>query len=163
MMTEPQAEAAPTLQIDYVASVQAETNEAIAELRELYRLVGMFAFYQYKARDTLADQLTNQLKGWCLSQELPDAGVDGRMEKPDFERLLRQIAEARGVASVDDALNVLHVNGLHDKWLRVAREKNFDLGDRPVSLFELGLAWALKFGGPVVQGRWQRAKPYQVS
>jgi len=82
---------------DYrTSSVQVETNEAIAELRELYRLVRMFAFYQYKARDTLGDQLTNQLKGWCVSQDLPDAGVDWRMQKPDFERFLRQIAEARG-------------------------------------------------------------------
>jgi hypothetical protein len=110
MITEPQAEDTATLQVDPVASVQVETNEAIAELRELYRLVRMFAFYQYKARDTLGDQLTNQLKGWCVSQDLPDAGVDWRMQKPDFERFLRQIAEARGVASVDEALNVRHVN-----------------------------------------------------
>jgi hypothetical protein len=151
------------LQVDYSASVQVETNEAIAELRELYRLVRMFAFYQYKARNTLADQLTNQLRGWCLSQDLPDAGVDGRMQKPDFERLLRQIAEARGVVSVDEALDVLHVNQLHDKWLRLAHQKDYDLGDRPGTLFELGLAWALKFGGPVVQGRWKRAKPYQAA
>jgi hypothetical protein len=123
----------------------------------------MFAFYQYKVRNTLADQLTNQLKGWCASQELPDAGVDWRMQKPDFERFLRQIAEVRGVASVDEALDVLHVNELHDKYLRLAREKNFDLGDRPRSLFELGLAWALKFGGPLVHRRWQRAKPYQAA
>jgi hypothetical protein len=100
-----------------------ETNEAIAELRELYRLVRMFPFDQYKARNTLADQLTSQLKGWCQSQDLPDAGVDWRMQKPNFERLLRQIAEARRVASVDEALNVLHVNHLHDKWLRLARER----------------------------------------
>ena len=99
--------------------VQAETSEAIAELRELYRLVRMFPFYQYKARNTLADQLTSQLKGWCQSQDLPDAGVDWRVQKPNFERLLRQIAEARKVASVDEALNVLHVNHLHDKWLRL--------------------------------------------
>jgi hypothetical protein len=163
MTTEPQAKDAATLEVDPVASVQVETNEAIAELRELYRLIRMFAFYQYKARNTLADQLTNQLKGWCVSQGLPDAGVDWRMQRPDFERFLRQIAEARGVASVDEALNVRHVNLLHDKWLRLAREKNFDLGTRPLSLFELGLAWALKFGGPVMQGRWERAKPYQAA
>ena len=143
--------------------VQAETSEAIAELRELYRLVRMFPFYQYKARNTLADQLTSQLKGWCQSQDLPDAGVDWRVQKPNFERLLRQIPEARKVASVDEALNVLHVNHLHDKWLRLARERNFDLGHRPMSLFELSLAWALKFGGPVVQDRWERAKPYQAA
>ncbi|MGA8435413.1 MAG: hypothetical protein WB713_11615 [Methyloceanibacter sp.] len=120
----------------------------------------MFPFYQYKVRNTLADQLTSQLKGWCQSQDLPNSGVDWCMQKPNFERLLRQIAEARRVASVDEALNVLHVNHLHDKWLRLARERNFDLGHRPMSVFELNLAWALKFGGPVVQDRWERAKPY---
>jgi len=146
-----------------VAVVQAETSEAIAELRELYRLLRMFPFYRYKARNTLADQLTNQLKGWCQSQEVPDTGVDWRMRKPNFERFLRRIAEARGVDSVDDALNVLHVNQLHDKWLRVARDKNFDLGTRPTSLFELNLAWALKFGGPVMRNRWESAQPYEAA
>ncbi len=151
------------LEVQASTIVQDETNEAIAELRELYRLVRMFAFYQYKARNELGDQLTNQLKGWCLSQKLPDAGVDWRMKKPDFERFLRQIAEARKVDSVDATLSVLHVNELHDKWLRIAQQKDFDLGTRPGSLFELGLAWALKFGGPLVQGRWQRVKPYQAA
>jgi hypothetical protein len=123
----------------------------------------MFPFYRYKARNTLADQLTSQLKMCCKSQELPDVGVDWRMKKPNFEHFLRQIAEARKVASVDEALDVLHVNQLHDRWLRVARENDFDLGSRPMSLFELNLAWALKFGGPIVQYRWEHAKPYQAA
>jgi hypothetical protein len=145
------------------AILQSEINEAIAELREVYRLVRMFPFYRYKARNTLADQLTNLLKGWCQSQKLPDAGVDWRMKKPNFERLLRQIAEARRVPSVDEALDVLHVNQLHERWLRVARERNFDFGSRPTSLFELNLAWALKFGGPILQYRWEQAKPYRAA
>src|SRR5690242_7217987 len=70
------------------AIVQYEINQAIAELRELYRLVRMFPFYRYKDRHTLADMLTSQLKTWCESQELPDAGVHGRMRQPDFERFL---------------------------------------------------------------------------
>lgn len=148
---------------DSRAILQVEINEAIAELRELYRIVRMFPFYRYKSRNTLADQLTGLLKTWCQSQELSDAGVDWRMKKPDFERFLRQIAEARRVPSIDEALNALHVDQLHDRWLRVAREKQFDLGSRPASLFELNLAWALKFGGPVVQDRWEHAKPYQAA
>jgi hypothetical protein len=32
-----------------------------------------------------------------------------------------------------------------------------------MSLFELNLAWVLKFGGPVVQVRWERTKPYQAA
>jgi hypothetical protein len=123
----------------------------------------MFPFYRYKARNTLAEQLTSQLKMWCRSQELPEAGVDWRMSKPNFERFLRQIAEARRVPSADEALDVLHVNQLHDKWLRVARETDFDLGSRPMSLFELNLAWALRFGGPIVQDRWAHTKPYQAA
>jgi hypothetical protein len=43
------------------AVVQDETSEAVAELREIYRLLRMFPFYQYKARNTLADQFTSQL------------------------------------------------------------------------------------------------------
>ena len=145
------------------AVVQYETSEAVAELREVYRLLRMFPFYQYKARNTLADQFTSQLKGWCQSQALPDAGVDWRMQKSNFERLLRQIVQARKVSAVDEALDLRHVNRLHDKWLGVARDKNFDLGTRPGSLFELNLAWALKFGGAVVQSRWERAGPYQAA
>ena len=143
--------------------VQDETNEAIAELRELYRLVHMFPFYRYKARKALADMLTSLLKAWCQSQELPDTGVHGRMRRLDFERFLRQIAEARGVPSVEAALDVHHVNRLHDEWLRVARERNFDLGCRPMSLFELNLAWALKAGGPIVRERWKQAQPYRAA
>ena len=150
-------------QAERSANFQSEINKAIAELRELYRLVRMFPFYRYKARNTLADQLTSQLKMCCKSQELPDVGVDWRMKKPNFEHFLRQIAEARKVASVDEALDVLHVNQLHDRWLRVARESDFDLGSRPMSLFELNLAWALKFGGPIVRDRWEHAKPYQAA
>lgn len=150
-------------QAERSANFQSEINTAIAELRELYRLVRMFPFYRYKARNTLADQLSSQLKVWCRSQELPDVGVDWRMRKPNFERLLRQIAEARRVPSVDETLDVLHVNQLHDRWLRVARERDFDLGSTPMSLFELNLAWALKFGGPIVQDRWERAKPYRAA
>ena len=145
------------------ANFQSEINQAIAELRELYRLVRMFPFYRYRGRNELGDQLTNQLKMWCQSQELPEVGVDWRMRTPNFEGFLRQIAEARRVPSVDEALDVLHVNQLHDEWLRVARERNFDLGSRPMSLFELNLAWALKFGGPIVQYRWEQAKPYQAA
>src|SRR5262249_48137390 len=121
---------------------QSEFNTAIAEARELYRVVRMFPFYRYKARNELADQVTSRLKMWCRSRNLPDVGVDWRMRKPAFERLLRQVAEARRGPSVDEALDVLHVNELHEKWLRTAREKNFDLGDRPMSLFELNLAYA---------------------
>jgi hypothetical protein len=150
-------------QAERSANFQFEINKAIAELRELYRLVRMFPFYRYKARNKLADQLTSQLKGWCQSQALPDVGVDWRMRKPNFERLLRQIVQARRVPSVDGALDVLHVNQLHETWLRVAREMDFDLGSRPMSLFELNLAWALKIGGPIVQDRWEHAKPYQAA
>jgi hypothetical protein len=123
----------------------------------------MFPFFRYKARNELADQLTGLLKTWCQSQKLPDAGVDWRMRKPTFERLLRQLAEARSAPSVDEALDVLHVNELHEKWLHTAREKDFDLGTRPMSLFELNLAWALKSGGPVLRDRWEHAKPYQAA
>jgi hypothetical protein len=142
------------------AGVQSEINQAIAELRELYRLVRMFPFWRNKARNELGDQLTGQLMMWCQGQRLPLAGVDWGMTNPNFERLLRQIVEARQVPSVDEALDVRHVNELHDRWLRIARERNFNLGSRPMSLFELNLAWALKFGSPVLKYRWEHAKPF---
>jgi hypothetical protein len=145
---------------DRSAIFQSQINEAIAELREQYRLVGMFPFWRNKARNTFADLLTDQLKTWCQSRGLSEAGVDWRMTQLDFERLLRQIVEARQVPSVDDALDVRHVNELHDKWLRIARERNFNLGSRPMSLFELNLAWALKFGTPVLKYRWEHAEPF---
>jgi hypothetical protein len=145
------------------AILQDEINQAIAELRELHRLVGMFPFYRYKDRNTLADMLTSLLKTWCESQELPDSGVHGRMRQSNFEGFLRQVAEARRAPSVDDALDVRHVDRLHDKWLHVARERNFDLGIRPMSLFELNLAWALKSGGPIMRSRWEHAKPYRAA
>ena len=70
--------------------VQAETSEAIAELRELYRLVRMFPFYQYKARNTLADQLTSQLKGCakvrtCLTRASTGA-CKSRISNASFDR-----------------------------------------------------------------------------
>src|SRR5262249_5692101 len=33
---------------------------------------------------------------------------------------------------------------------------------RPLSIFELNLAWALKFGTPALKYRWESAEPYQV-
>jgi hypothetical protein len=144
-----------------IAILQSEMNQAIAELRELYRLVRLFPFYRYKSRRTLGGMLTDLLKTWCQSQNLPDADVDWRMRRANFERFLRQVAEARETPSVEDALDVGHVNRLHDEWLRVARERNFDLGSRPTSLFELNLAWALKVGGPIVRTRWVEATPYR--
>jgi hypothetical protein len=145
---------------------QSEINRTIAELRELYRLVRMFPFYRFRSRNRLGDLLTNLLQVWCQSQKLPAVDLDWRMSKPDFERVLRQIAEARRVASVDDALDVSHVNELHDRWLREAREKDFALGtDTAVlmSAFEVHLVWALRFGGPTVQDRWAHAQPYQAA
>ena len=50
---------------EHRANFQSEISTGIAELRELYRLVRMFPFYRYKARNTLADMLTSLLKGWC--------------------------------------------------------------------------------------------------
>jgi len=143
------------------ARLQAEVNRSIAEVRELYRLVRMFPFYRRVSRDKLADMLTAQLRSWCQGQNLPAAGVGWRMRKPDFERLLRQFAEARAVA-VDDALDPHHVDALHARWLATARRLNFDLGTAPLSIFELGLAVALTRGGPIVQDRWEHAGPYRT-
>jgi hypothetical protein len=160
---EPAVEHPVLTEAERAAVLQREINQAIAELREMYRLMRLFPFYRYKARNTLGDMLNSLLKAWCHSQGLPDADVHWGMRRPDFERFLRRIAGSRGVLSVEDALDVLHVNRLHDAWLRVARERDFDLGSRPKSLFELNLAWALKTGGAFVRVRWEHATPYRAA
>lgn len=138
------------------ASAQLGVNEWIAELRELYRLIQIFPFYQHKTRSELCKQLTALVK-----LDLSDAEIDWRTPKSHFEQLIRKVAESRAAPSINGALDPAHVNELHDRWVALAREKNFDLGPRPTSLFAINLAYALKFGGHVVQDRWVRVKPYQ--
>lgn len=95
-------------------------------------------------------------------QGLSAQGVGWRMRKSDFEKFLRQWVQVRKPDSVEDALDTRHVDSLHERWLKSAREQNFQFDSAPLSLFALNLAWALKFGGPVVQDRWEQAAPYRV-
>lgn len=136
--------------------------DMVAEYREHYRLIRMFPFYRFLGRNKLGEMLNCQLGVACYAQDLPEQGVGWRMSKRDFERFLRQLVEALNPSSVEDALDTRHVNNLHGRWLEIVGQKDFNLGSMPSSLFELNLGWALKFGGPIVRDRWERAKPYSV-
>lgn len=144
------------------AWVQAEFATVLAEYRETYRLLRCFPFYRGAQRKKIGDMLTHLLQGWCRSHDLPSDGVSWKMSEAKFERFLRLIAEARNVPSVEDALDVRHVNALHEQWVEMARQKNFEFDDRPISMFALNLTWSLKFGGPIVQDRWAHLKGYKL-
>lgn len=154
--------AAAEIRAEDRARHQTRIGNSLAELRELYRLVRMFPFYRRSARNKLGDLLTSRLKLACLTHGISEPGVSWRMPEPEFERLLRRLAEARKV-DADDALDTRHIDALHDRWLEVARRMDFRLGSAPLSLFELGLAVALARGGPILHDRWERAKPYRTS
>lgn len=141
---------------------QAEVSRLIAEYREMYRILRMFPFYRFRARNKLADQFNSQLKLVCRARELSEQGVESRMSKHAFEEFLGRLAESMDPPSVDAALDPDHVDKLHERWVDLARAKDFKLGSPPLSMFELQLAWALKFGGPFVQARWEHAKPYRL-
>lgn len=132
---------------------QAEVNRMFAEYREIYRILRMFPFYRFRARNKLAELFNSQLQLSCKARELPENGWGWRMGKGAFEDLLRRLADSMNPPSVDSALDPVHVDLLHERWVKLAKDKDFNLGSSPVSLFELNLAWALKFGGPFVQTR----------
>ena len=139
---------------------QVELNTFIAEIRELYRLVRCYPFHRFIGRYRLGTMLTSHLKAICSILEIPETGVSWRMSKPKFEALLRIFAEAKEIPSVEDALDVRHVNDLHEKRLKVAKQYGFELPLPHGTLFEIALAHSLKFGGPIVQERWENAKVY---
>lgn len=147
---------------DRRADFQATVTQTIAEYREQYRLVRMFPFYRIKSRNKVGEMFDSLLEMACKIDNLPRRGVGWKMKKPDFERFLRQWAQAQNPPSVEDALKLSHLDRLHEKWLGIARSKDFDLGPTPTSMFELNLAWALKFGGPILQDQWEHAKPYRI-
>jgi len=142
------------------ADHQAGVNRSLAEMRELYRLAHMYPFYRFIGRYRLGGVLTAQLQIMCAATKVSDNGVGWRMGRPEFERLLRALAEATQVASVDDALDVVHVNALHRNWLKRAKAHGFEIPVDDGSLFELTLVHALKTGGPIVQERWETAQDY---
>lgn len=144
------------------ANYQALIAETVAELREHYRLVRMFPFYRFRDRRKLGEMLDSRLGVACRAQGLPVQGVGWRMSKREFENFLLRWVQARNPDSVEDALDTRHVDSLHERWLKSAREENFQIGSAPLSLFALNLAWALKFGGPIVQDRWEHAGPYRL-
>lgn len=141
---------------------QQAFSVSIAELREIYRLVRMYPFYRFRGRQRLGELLTNHLLVLCTITNSPENGVGWQMSKRDFELLLRRFAEAQRPVSVEEALDVRHVNRLHEQWLTIAEAHHYDLSGKTDTLFGLMLAGGLKFGGPIVQQRWKDAPSYVV-
>jgi hypothetical protein len=139
---------------------QARVSKLIAEYREIYRLVRLYPFYRFIARNRVGAMLTHLLETFCEARQIPSKGVGWRMSQPEFERLLRAIAVFQEPPSLEDALDVRHVNTLHAKWLTLARERGFEIPETEGSLFELLMRHSLKFGGPVLQERWASADDY---
>jgi len=104
--------------------------------------------------------VTRHLRLFCLALNMKAEGVSWRMKNADFEGLLRRLVEAKNPPSVEDALDVRHVNALHKKWLQIARTHKFEIPVEGANLFELTLAHTLRFGGPITQWRWETAKDY---
>jgi hypothetical protein len=141
---------------------QARVSKVIAEYREIYRLVRLYPFYRLIARNRLGGMLTHLLETFCEAQQISSKGVGWRMSQPEFERLLRAIAVFQEPASLEDALDVRHVNTLHAKWLMLAKAHGFEIPETEGSLFELLMRHSLKFGGPIVQERWAAAGDYSL-
>jgi hypothetical protein len=139
---------------------QARVNKMIAEYRELYRLLRLYPFYRFIGRNRLGGMLTHLLQFGCEALRMPSKGVGWRMNQAEFERLLRAIVVFQEPPSVEDALDVRHVNALHAKWLTVAREHEFAIAETEGTLFELLMRHSLKFGGAIVQERWASARDY---
>jgi hypothetical protein len=100
---------------------------------------------------------TGRVQLWCKARELPQIGWGWRKGKGAFEDLLRRLAHSMNPPSMDSALDPVHVDLLHERRVKLAKDKDFNLGSSPVSLFERNLAWALTFRGPFVQTRWENA------
>lgn len=143
------------------ASHIAAIAQTIAEYREIYRILRMYPFYYRAKRNQLGEMFENQLSNRAMMKNITQGSISWRMDKRKFEALLAAIAAA-SVDDVDAVMGTEHVDALHDQWVAVAKAKDFKLGDKPMSLFELQLAHALKFGGPVLEMRWEEAKPYSV-
>lgn len=139
---------------------QARVNKMIAEYREIYRLLRLYPFYRFIGRNRLGGMLTHLLQYGCEALRMPSKGVGWRMNQAEFERLLRAIVVFQEPPSVEDALDVHHVNALRAKWLTVAREHEFAIAETEGTLFELLMRHSLKFGGAIVQERWASAGEY---
>jgi len=114
----------------------------------------------YGGRNKLGGMLTQLLQFGCEALRKPSKGVGWRMNQTEFEGLLRAIVVFQEPPSVEDALDVRHVNALHVKWLEVAREHEFAIAEMENTLFDLLMRHSLRFGGVIVRERWASAGDY---
>jgi hypothetical protein len=133
-----------------------------AKYREIHRMLYYFPFYRFRGRSKLAQLWESHLAMTCNIHGInPGQKISWRMSAGKLTELLRRIAEAKNVPDVEQALNPVHTDRLHTKWLTLEKAANFKL-PAGTSLFQLQLAAALQSGGPWVIDRWERAKPYCV-
>jgi len=141
---------------------QLYMNDWIAQLREHYRLAQLFPVHMVGPRKRVGDHLTSILTLACNVLDIRDMQADWRLPGRQFEALLLEIVERLGVNSVEDALNVSHVNFLHDTWSRMARRNGFAFPPELRGEFGSVLIDGLAAGGSVVRDKWLCLPAYSL-
>lgn len=139
---------------------QNDWIEIVAETRETHRLIRYFPFYRTRSRKKLAAIWEGSLAMSCSATGVdPKPKISWRMNGNQLTAILRRIVERKAIPDVEDALDPEHTDALHERELAEAKAEKFkfQLG---LSMFSINLAYAIKFGGPLVQDRWEHAKPY---
>ena len=131
-----------------------------AELREIHRILRYFPFDRMRAQSHVAARWERRLFMMSfVGSDAPANKTSWRISRRELTRVMRNIAEARGVPDVKRTLDPVHTDQLHDTWLATARAADFKLGPGD-TLFQNELATALLEGGARVEDRWKRATRY---
>ena len=145
-----------------LARFQNDWIRIVAEAREIHRLIHYFPLYRSKSRQQLAGIWEGTLGFACSAGGLdPKPEISWRMTGDELTAILRRVLEGKGVPDVDGALDPAHTDALHARELAAAKAAGFVFPAEP-SKFILELAYAIRFGGPVVEDRWVHAKPYAL-
>ena len=143
-----------------LARFQNDWIRIVAEAREIHRLIHYFPFYRRKSRQQLAGIWEGTLGFACSAGGLdPKPEISWRMSGDELTAILRRVLEGKGVPDVEDALDPAHTDALHAREVAAAKAAGFVFPEEP-SKFVLELAYAIRFGGPLVEDRWVHAKPY---
>ena len=139
---------------------QEDWIRIVAETREIHRLIHYFPFYRRQSRKKLAETWEGSLAIACSAGGLdPKPKISWRMSGNGLTAILRCVLEGKGIPDVEDALDPAHTDALHERQLATAKAANFEFAPA-LSMFALNLAYAIKVGGPIVEDRWEHAKPY---
>lgn len=145
-----------------LARFQNDWIRIVAEAREIHRLIHYFPFYRRKSRQQLAGIWEGTLGFACSAGGLdPKPAISWRMSGDELTAILRRVLEGKGVPDVEGALDPAHTDALHAREVAAAKAAGFVFPAEP-SKFVLELAYAIRFGGPIVEDRWVHAKPYAM-